>query len=516
MLDFQFDSPDLLRPEPREPALGAARSDGRVIIVANREPFAHQRGADGRIVVQQSTSGLVTASEPLVRRTGGVWIAHGNGSADREVVDRWDGVMVPPAAPEYRLRRVWLTPEEERGYYDGFANEGLWPLCHRVHVKPIFRSSDFDTYWTVNSRFADAVMDEAQASAPIVLVQDYHFALAPLMIRERDPESAILGFWHIPWPSVERLEMCPWATYVLEGMLGANLLGFQTPADCTHFLDAAEHLLGAAVDRRRLVASYDGRRVHVRAYPASVAWPPPAAAELGPSEECAREVRHGLGLAHGVRLIAGVDRLDYTKGIEEKLWAIESLLERYPGLARSFVFVQVAQPTRQRLDAYSELRTRVRVLAAHVNARFGDAAWQPVLLLERQFSQIEVLRLLRAADICYVGSLHDGMNLVAKEFVSVKDDDSGVLILSAFAGAAHELTDATTINPYDRDQAANAIAEALASPAAVRRDRMRRLRAVVRKWTSREWAEQMFADAARLCSAPGLDVFRSEGVSRDP
>jgi trehalose 6-phosphate synthase len=483
--------------------------DARVIVVANRQPFSHERDQAGRIVARRSTSGLVAASEPLLRRTGGVWIGHGSGEADREVVDSSDGVMVPPERPEYRLRRIWLTPEEEKGYYYGFANEGLWPLCHRVHVKPVFRSADFDTYWAINGRFADAAVQEAQGDGPIVLVQDYHFALAPLMIREREPDSAILAFWHIPWPSVERLEMCPWATYLLEGLLGADVLGFQTRVDCAHFLDAAEHMLGAAVDRRRLTASFGGRQIHLRDYPASVEWPPQELAELPAPEACAASVRARLGLAGSPRIVAGVDRMDYTKGLEEKIEAVESLLERFPGLAGSFVFVQVAQPSRQRIAPYAELRDRVVALADRVNDRFSTPEWQPIVLLERQFSPTEVAELLRGADVCLVGSLHDGMNLVAKEFVSLRDDGDGVLVLSTFTGAAQQLTDAILINPYDREQTGNALVEALSMPAAVRRERMRRLRATVSAWTSRDWGTRMFEDAARLCHVPALAAFRA-------
>jgi trehalose 6-phosphate synthase len=482
---------------------------GRVIVLANREPFRHEHGPDGEIVVKRSTSGLVTASEPLVRQSGGVWIAHGSGSADREVVDVWDGVMVPPEDPAYRLRRVWLNAAEEQGYYYGFANEGLWPLCHRAHVRPVFRSSDFDTYWTINARFAEAACDEAQNDPALILVQDYHFALAPLMIREALPGSAIAAFWHIPWPEAGHLDMCPWAAYLVEGMLGSNLIGFQTRVDCTHFLDSAERLLGAAVDRKRQVITHAGRATHVRAYPASVRWSPPWLSEIGPADMCALDIRQRFNLRDTDRLVVGIDRMDYTKGIEEKILCIEELLAQYPEFTDSFVFIQVAEPSRERLAPYRELRERVLALVDRVNRRFKTATWRPIHLVEAHYEPQDIYRLLRAAQVCYVGSLHDGMNLVAKEFVSARDDERGVLLLSGFAGASDELTDAVIINPYDVEQTANALARALGMSAPEQQHRMRLMRARVEAWDADRWGTRILDDAADLCGRAGLQPRRS-------
>ncbi|PYR93338.1 MAG: trehalose-6-phosphate synthase [Acidobacteria bacterium] len=483
---------------------------GRVIVLANREPFRHEHGPGGEIVVKRSTSGLVTASEPLVQKSGGVWIAHGSGTADRLVVDAWDGVMVPPEDPAYRLRRVWLNAAEEEGYYYGFANEGLWPLCHRAHVRPRFRSTDFDTYWTINARFAEAACDEAQSEPPLVLVQDYHFALAPLMIRQQLPSSTIVAFWHIPWPAAEHLDMCPWAAYLVEGMLGSTLLGFQTRKDCTHFLDSAERLLGAAIDRKRQVVAHAGRRTCVRTYPASVQWPSSWLPEIGSVDACAREIRRRFNLRESDRLVVGIDRMDYTKGIEEKVLCIEQLLEQCPEFIDSLVFVQAAEPSRARLAPYRDLRARVLALVDRVNRRFATAAWRPVHLVEEHEEPREVYRLLRAAEVCYVGSLHDGMNLVGKEFVSARDDERGVLVLSAFAGASEELTDAVIVNPYDVEQTANALARALTMSAAEQQHRMRLMRARVKAWDADRWGTRILEDAANLRSAPASEpLYRS-------
>jgi trehalose 6-phosphate synthase len=489
---------------------------GRVIVLANREPFRHEYGPDREIVVKRSSSGLVTASEPLVRQSAGVWIAHGSGTADRVVVDAWDGVMVPPEEPAYRLRRVWLNAAEEEGYYYGFANEGLWPLCHRAHVRPVFRSSDFDAYWSINARFAEAACDEAQNEPALVLVQDYHFALAPLMIRERLSPSTIAAFWHIPWPAAGHLEMCPWAAYLVEGMLGSHVLGFQTRLDCAHFLDSAERLLGATIDRTRQVVAHAGRRTHVRAYPASVGWPAPWLAEIGSVDACADEIRRRFNLRESDRLVVGIDRMDYTKGIEEKVLCIEQLLEQYPEFIDSLVFVQLAEPSRTRLAPYRELRTRVVALIDRVNRRFATGAWRPIHLVEEHEEPREVYRLLRAAEVCYVGSLHDGMNLVAKEFVSARDDERGVLLLSGFAGTSDELTEAVIINPYDIEQTANALVQALTMSAAEQQHRMRLMRARVKAWDADRWGSEILNDAASLRKAPASPAQRraARGIER--
>jgi trehalose 6-phosphate synthase len=476
---------------------GEPWSGSQLIVLANREPVSHEYDRDGSIVATHSSAGLVNAVEPLVRACSGVWIAHGGGGADRlTAVDR-DGLALASDRGSYRLRRVWLDEDEQREYYDGFANEALWPLCHRAHVRPVFRSDDLNTYWTVNGRFADAVKEEAGSEAPLVLVQDYHFALAPRMIRERLPHATIMTFWHIPWPHWQGFEICPWRQQLLEGLLGSDIVGFQTAADCRNFLDAVEHTLEAHVERDEQVITYGGHRVQVRAYPASVEWPSRWLSRLPRVEICRREVRRELHLPLGVRLGVGVDRLDYTKGIEEKFLAVERLLDCYPEFRESFVFVQIAEPSRQRIPAYRAVRARVIETADRINVRFGTGNYRPILLVEDHHDPCEVARLLRAADVCFVGSVHDGMNLVSKEFVSARDDERGVLVLSEFAGAARELSEALLVNPYDVDQTAHALLEALTMPAHEQCHRMRQMRTQVAEFNAHRWAQRIIVDAAR-------------------
>ncbi len=469
-----------------------------IVVLANREPFRHERAADGSIVARRSGGGLVTALEPFVHACSGVWVAHGAGTADKAVLDGRDGLDVPPANPLYRLRRVWLDPDEERGYYFGFANEGLWPLCHRAHVQPIFRYGDFNMYRAVNGRFADAVCEEVESDSPLVMVQDYHFALAPHMIRERLPLSTIIAFWHIPWPTPNEYRVCPWGRQLLEGLLGSSIVGFQTPDDCRNFIDTVARSLDAAIDRRRNVITYGGRRTTVRAYPVSVEWPSRWTSQSPSIEGCRASVRRQLHLQADVRLGVGVDRLDYTKGLNQKLLAVERLLESHPELLKHFVFVQIAEPSRDCLPAYRELRSRLLETTDRINRRFGTDGYRPIVLLEAHHEPAEVYRFLRAADFCYVGSLHDGMNLVAKEFVSARDDDRGVLVLSKFAGAARELTAALIVNPYEIDNSAQSLAEALTMADEEQSTRMRAMRSVVAEFSTYRWAGEMLVDAARL------------------
>jgi trehalose 6-phosphate synthase len=469
-----------------------------ILIVSNREPYLHVRRKDNVIEIQRPASGLVTALEPVMRACSGTWIAHGAGSADRETVDRHDHIMVPPEKPSYRIRRVWLSQEEEQGYYCGFANEGLWPLCHIAHTRPTFRAPDWEHYQTVNRRFADVVADEARTDDPIVLVQDYHFALLPRMVRERLPRATIITFWHIPWPNPEAFGICPWREEVLEGMLGSSILGFHTQFHCNNFFDTVDRFLEARVDRETFTISYGGDPTEVRRYPISIEWPPSALALQPPVAECRLRVRERLGLQPDVRLGVGVDRLDYTKGILERFAAIERLLELEPRWIGQFSFIQAAAPSRISIDEYQSLEARVRSVAARINERFGRPGCLPIVLRIEHHDAAQVYEMYRAADLCYVSSLHDGMNLVAKEFVAARDDERGVLLLSQFTGAARDLAEALIVNPYDIEQSAAAMHLALTMSPEEQRARMRSMRNLVQEFNVYRWAGRMLLDAARM------------------
>ena len=469
-----------------------------VLIVSNREPYIHVRRKDNVIEIQRPASGLVTALEPVMRACSGTWIAHGGGSADRDTVDRQDHIMVPPEKPSYRIRRVWLSQEEEQGYYYGFANEGLWPLCHIAHTRPVFRTDDWGYYQSVNRRFADAVVKEARTEDPIVLVQDYHFALLPRMVRERLPRATIIAFWHIPWPNPEAFGILPWREEVLAGLLGSSIIGFHTQFHCNNFFDTVDRFLEARVDRETSSISYGGELAEVRRYPISIEWPPSPLAALPPVAECRARVRSRMGLPADLQLGVGVDRLDYTKGILERFLAVERLLELEPGWIGRFSFLQVAAPSRSSIDEYQNLEARVRALAERINQRFGRPDYRPIVLRIEHHDATQVYELYRAAEVCYVASLHDGMNLVAKEFVAARDDEQGVLILSQFTGAARELAEALIVNPYDIEQSAVAVHVALTMSPVERTARMRTMRHLVQEFNVYRWAGRMLLDAARM------------------
>jgi trehalose 6-phosphate synthase len=470
----------------------------RVLVVANREPYIHERRGDGVIEVLHPASGVVTALEPVMRACSGVWIAHGSGSADRETADRRGRIAVPPGEESYVVRRVWLSPEEEKGYYYGFANEGLWPLCHMAHIRPTFRSSDWGHYQAVNARFADAVCAEVDSEDPIILVQDYHFAIAPRLIRERLPRATIITFWHIPWPHAEGFGICPWRTELLEGLLGSSILGFHTQLHCNNFIDAVDRYMEARIDRERSAIVLNKRPTLVRPYPISVDWPSRWAQDAPSAAECHGRVRAELGLRPDTLLGVGVDRLDYTKGVEERMLAVERLLERFPAYLGRFVFVQLAAPSRSLIPQYRDLARNVTALAERINERFGREGYQPIILRRAHHEPPAVFEYYRAADLCYVSSLHDGMNLVAKEFVASRDDERGVLVLSSLTGAARELTEALIVNPYDLEEASAALAAALDMSPREQQDRMRAMRSLVRELNVYRWAGRMLVDAARL------------------
>jgi trehalose 6-phosphate synthase len=464
--------------------------DRPVFVVSNREPVSHVH--DGNAIRElQPASGLVTALEPMMVACGGVWVAHGSGDADRLVGER---IGLPTADPAYTLRRVWLRPDEEAGYYYGFANEGLWPLCHIVHERPQFRASDWEHYRAVNQKFANAVLEEMEhAEEPIVLVQDYHFALLPRMIKHERPDARVALFWHIPWPNVEAFGICPWQEEILLGMLGADLVGFHTQFHCNNFLETVERTIEGRVEWDHFTVVRGQHTTHVQPFPISVAIEP---LRTDPYVD-RTAVLSDIG-ASAEFIGVGVDRIDYTKGLPERLRALKRFFERWPEYRHRVVFVQVASPSRSRIPRYQQLQEEIRGLVRHINETLGERGWRPIVYRERHHSHREIRALYRAADFCMVTSLHDGMNLVAKEFIAARDDDDGVLIVSRFTGASRELRDALLVNPYDVEDLAEAVHEALQMAPDERRDRMARMRQQVREQNIYRWAGMLLSELARI------------------
>lgn len=471
----------------------------RLFVVSNREPYMHQRrGKEIETIVP--ASGLVTALEPILRACNGTWIASGSGDADRETVDAKDHLRVPPEEPEYTLRRVWLTKEEEEGYYYGFSNEGLWPLCHIAFTRPIFRSSDWQSYQDANRRFADAVLEEmAGAEKPLLLVQDYHFALLPRMVKEARPDARIAIFWHIPWPNPEAFGICPWERELVDGLLGADLIGFHIQAHCNNFLETVDASLESRIEWERFAVKRGGQTTLVRPFPISVDFrETDFAAEQPRSPYVERAaLLKKLGIEASF-LGVGVDRVDYTKGILERFRGIERFLEKCPNYLGKFTFVELGAPSRTHIPRYHDFLNEVEQEAARINFRFQTDKWKPIALLTRHHSHHEIQPYYRAADLCMVTSLHDGMNLVAKEFIAAREDDEGALILSQFTGASRELRDALIVNPYDIEQLSDAIRLALEMSADDRRARMQRMRRTVREHNVYRWAGNLIAELSEI------------------
>ena len=473
-------------------------NSAQVIIVSNREPYIHNFDAQGRAVVQVPASGMVTALEPIMRACSGIWVAHGAGSADRETVDRYDQIRVPPDDPTYTLRRVWLTREQEQGYYYGFSNEGLWPLCHLAYVRPAFRLSDWQAYEEVNAKFAGVVAAEANNGSPLILIQDFHFALLPHLIRRQIPKATIALFWHIPWPNAETFGVCPWKREMLMHMLSADILGFHTRYHCQNFLDTLDRFVECQIDREHMTVTLQGHVCRVAPYPISIEWPPRWLAKLPDAASCRTVVRERFNIAEDVVLGLGVERWDFTKGILERFQALETLLDKNPRQRGKICLLQIAAPSRGQLPAYQALQQQTYDEVKRINEKFAEGDWKPIILIDEHQEPLRVFELYRAVDFCLVNSLHDGMNLVAKEFVAARDDEDGVLILSTFAGASRELPEAVLINPFDVTETAAAMEIAMNMGRDERRARMSLMRRTVKENNVYRWAGRMLMDAARI------------------
>jgi len=498
--------------------------NGKLFVVSNREPYAHIRQGRETHCITPS-SGVVTAIEPILLACDGIWIAHGSGDQDFQHTDAKGRLRVPPHDERYTLRRIALSADEQAGYYEGFANEGLWPLCHIAHTRPVFRASDWEYYRTVNRRFADALLEEMEdTEQPVVLVQDYHFALVPGMIEQARPDARVAIFWHIPWPNAEAFGICPWQAELLDGLLGADLIGFHLQSHCNNFMDTVDRVLEARTDWQDFSIRRRGHLSAVRPYPISVAWNQPASKDekvvafpheprsaswAGPTLDFIPNIK-------GQKVILGVDRMDYTKGIPERLLAIEQLLAEHSWYEEQIVFIQIAVPSRSTIPAYARLKTEVEEMVERINLHYQTPRWKPVILVQRQCNREELQHLYRRADLCLVTSLHDGMNLVAKEYLEARDDCDGVLVLSCFAGAAQELKDALIVNPYDIAQVSDAIHEALQMPPDERLARMERMRRHIKEHNVYRWASDIVTDlcAVRIQETPSQTSPGSERPAR--
>ena len=483
-------------PERLKMEIGNLLQNRKLIVVSNREPYMHVH-AGKAIKCIVPASGMITAMEPILKASSGLWIASGTGDADKETVNKNDKVEVPPEEPMYTLRRLWLTKEEEEHFYYGFSNEGLWPLCHIAHTRPVFRSADWLSYKKVNQDFARAVLEETRdEEQPFVLIQDFHFALLPELIKKEKPKAKVAIFWHIPWPNPESFGICPWQKEILRGMLGADLIGFHTQYHCNHFLETVSQALESRIFWDNFSVKMGGRTTVVKSFPISIAFTLKDYdnnVRLTDRSEFLRE--HGITSQF---IGIGVDRIDYTKGIVEKFLAVERFLEKHKSYVHKFTFIQIGAPSRTLLKSYSDTITAVEEEAERINTRFKTRNWKPILLLKKHHSHEEIAPFYASADFCMVSSLHDGMNLVAKEFVAARNRNDGSLILSRFAGASHELQGAIIINPYDIEKSADAIKSALEMPAEEQIRRMTQMRLEVVRHNIFYWAANLIRTIAQM------------------
>lgn len=458
-------------------------------IVSNREPYIHIKKGN-EISYIRPASGMVTAIEPMVMATGGMWLAHGSGDADREMVDAHDNVQVPPNNPSYTLKRIWLTKAEEKGFYDGFANNGLWPLCHNAYVLPVFNVDDWHAYKEVNQKFADAILKEVKhIKKPIIFIQDYHFTLLPKMIKKKRPDAAIIVFWHIPWPSSEAFRVCPWSKEVLDGMLGADLIGFHTQLHCNNFIETVGKELEALIDLEQFAVQREKHVSYIKPFPIGIPFTLSETNEL--SDEERLKLLDEYHIPHDSIIGVGVDRLDYTKGIIERLAAIDRFLEKYPSYKEKFTFIQLAPQSRQSVASYQRFAHEVAQEIDRINTKYKTRHWKPIVFINKHKDRGEITKLYQIGDVCLVTSLHDGMNLVAKEYVGARTDKKGVLIVSEFAGASRELKEAIIVNPYDTEEMASAIHTALTMPLSQQTKRMERMRKTIESNNAYRWSAEI-------------------------
>lgn len=473
-------------------------SDYLFIVVSNRQPYIHVF-KKGKIECQRGAGGVITALDPVMQACDGIWIAYGNGDADRKVTDSQGRIRVSPENPKYTLKRVWLTKEEENGYYYGYSNEALWPLCHAVFQRPTFRNEDWEYYVKVNQKFAEAIFEEIGNKRAFVFIQDYHLTLLPKFLKEMAGSNVILAhFWHIPWPNYEAFRVCPQRRQILEGLLSNDLLGFHIRYHCDNFLDVVDREIESKIDRDKFSVIRGGHETLIRPYPISVDFE--STDEISKSDKV-REAMENLKQEYSLenlKVLLGLDRIDYTKGIPERLLAIDLLLERHPELKEKIVFIQMGELSRVHIPRYKALNDEINALVEQINWKHSTDSWKPIILFRRHLSFYELIAFYRLGEVCIVSSLHDGMNLVAKEFLSSRSDEKGMLVLSQFTGAARELTDAVLVNPYDREQFSEGIFQALHFSEEETKKRMNKMRSIVQQNNIFRWAGKILSELLKF------------------
>jgi len=472
--------------------------DRLLIIASNREPYIHTY-KEGKVEYIRPIGGAVTALDPVMRVTKGTWVAYGSGNADKDVVDKKNEVKVPPENPKYKLRRIWLSKDEENGYYYGYSNKAMWPLCHMAYTRPAFDDVDWAYYKIVNQKFADTILDIVKDQKAFVWIQDYHLLLLSKLLKEKNKNLITAHFLHIPWPNPEAFRICPQKNEILEGLLSNNLLGFHIRYHCSNFMETVKLEMEARIDTERTSVVYGGHETLVRAFPISVDFAEISEqAESKEVKSAMKKLRHEFSIENDVFIMVGLDRIDYTKGIVEKIRAVDRFFEKFPEYKGKVTFIQKGGLSRMHIPEYKELNDTLNRLVEEVNWKHSTEKWYPILLIRRHMSRTGIIALYKMANACLVSPLHDGMNLVCKEFIATKNDLNGVLILSQFTGAARELDDAIFVNPYDRENFAIMLKEAVELPDSKKKKRMKRLRSVVKENNIYKWAGKFLEELKKI------------------
>lgn len=493
----KLEADDLWTEQKLKGLIHAKLGENTLFVVSNREPYIHTSDQAGNIKCVRPAGGVVTALHPILSACGGMWVAHGSGNADKQFVNSKDKLGVPPQDNRYILKRVWLSKEEEEGYYYGFSNEGLWPHCLNTYTRPVFREKDWEMYQSVNRKFADSILEELPAKNPFIFIQDYHFTLLGKYIKEKRPDATIALFWHIPWPNPEAFAICPYQEEILEGLLGCDLLGFQVQSHCNNFLDTANRLLESRIDTEKYSVVRFGKETLIRPFPISI--DSHSSKEPFTDVQLTRinELRREFDLENKI-VALGVDRIDYTKGIIERILAIDRFLEKYPEYKSRFVFIQIGSPSRIHIKRYRELNSEIDELVDKVNWKHADSNWKPIIYHKRHFDPEEIEPYYSLADLCVISSLHDGMNLVAKEYIAAKKGEPGSLVLSQFTGAAKEFNEAILINPYSIEEFADNIRMAIELPDAEKKRRMQHMQELILKNNVFRWAADIITELTAL------------------
>lgn len=471
--------------------------DTKFIVVANRQPYKHIL-REGAPFCVKPTGGVVSALDPVMRVCKGTWVAFGDGEADKQVAKKDGTLAVPPDHPSYTLKRIWLNHKEVDGYYYGFSNEVLWPLCHVVYQRPSFNPDDWDLYVKVNKKFADAVLEEIKDEDAFIFVQDYHLALFSKYIKEKRPDVPIAQFWHIPWPNPEAFRICPQAKEILEGLLSNDLFALHIRQHCNHFIDTVRELMEVRVDMERFSIFKDEHETLVRDIPISVDFEEISERASKPEiDNLIKDMKNKYNVKTEY-LLGGLERLDYTKGIPERLIGYGRFLEKYPEYRGKVTYLQAGELSRTHIEKYRQLNKEIDSIIDEINWKYAQDSWTPIVMIRDFLNPKQILALFRMCNGFIVSSLHDGMNLVAKEFVASRSDEKGTLILSKFTGSSRELDQSLHVNPYDQDEMAKVIKKALKMPAKEQTRRMRKLRGTVKENNIYKWIGTVISNLANL------------------